>query len=155
MLTRGKTSGKSQKSKIHLWGKVDFLNKVFYAFFDALLTVDFEDIVFNPTKINYSKDLFRVNFAQKVLFEKVPNWPCDIFIILFTSVQSSKKQNEASLSGSIFYVKKALFGQKNRALLCTVKKNENVFACNSRMDRDISKIPTDFDSSGQNHFSYV
>jgi hypothetical protein len=30
-------------------------------------------------------------------------------------------------------------------------KNENVFAYNSRMDRDISKIPTDLDAAGQNH----
>jgi hypothetical protein len=34
-------------------------------------------------------------------------------------------------------------------------KNENVFAYNLRTDRDISKIPTDLDSAGQNQFSYV
>jgi hypothetical protein len=67
-----------------------------------------------------------------------------------------KKQNEASLSGSyfmIFYIKKALFGQKNRALLGALLKNENVFAYNSRTDRYISKIPRDLDSAGQKHFS--
>jgi hypothetical protein len=54
-------------------------------FFDTLFTVVFEDIVFNPIE-NYSRDLFRTNFAQEVLFGKVPNWLCDIFIIIFTSV---------------------------------------------------------------------
>jgi hypothetical protein len=38
------------------------------------------------------------------------------------------------------------FGSKN---LRTVKKMENVFACNSRTGRDILKIPTDFGSEAQ------
>jgi hypothetical protein len=53
----------------------------------------------------------------------------------------------------IFHGKKALFGKKNRSLLGALLKNENVFAYNSGMDRDISKILTDLDSAGQNHFS--
>jgi hypothetical protein len=32
-----------------------------------------------------------------------------------------------------------------------VKKIENAFASRSRMERDISNIPTDFDSLGQNN----
>jgi hypothetical protein len=104
-----------------------------------------------------------------VLFGKVPNWPCDIFIIIFTSVQLSsqerqdsqlsggKKQNEASLSGSnftIFFIKQTLFGnkKKSRTVMSTVGP---VFAYNSRTDRDISTFPTDLDSAGQNQFSNV
>jgi hypothetical protein len=37
--------------------------------FDALLTLVFEDIVFNPEKL--FKNLFRAYFAQKVLFGKL------------------------------------------------------------------------------------
>jgi hypothetical protein len=58
-------------------------------------------------------------------------------IFIFNSVQLSywkdkvlssqgKKQNEASSSGSNFrklYVKKALLGEKNRALLCALLQN--------------------------------
>jgi hypothetical protein len=38
-----------------------------------------------------------------------------------------------------------------RTVMRTVKKIENVFAYSSRMERDISKIPTDLDLAGQNH----
>jgi hypothetical protein len=57
---------------------------------DALLTVVFEDIVFNPTKIIQGTCLGY--FAQRVLFGKVTYGPCDVFIIIFTSVQLSKQE---------------------------------------------------------------
>jgi hypothetical protein len=46
--------------------------------FDTLLPVVFLRYSFSPHK-NYPRNLFRANFAQKVLFGKVPNWPCDIY----------------------------------------------------------------------------
>jgi hypothetical protein len=50
------------------------------------------------------------------------------------------------------YVKNALFGEKNRALLCALLKIVNVVVNNSGTGRDILKIPTDFDSAGQKQF---
>jgi hypothetical protein len=50
-LIRGKTSEKIRKSKIHLWDcKSRFFEQQFFMLFDALLTVVFENTVFNPTK---------------------------------------------------------------------------------------------------------
>jgi hypothetical protein len=68
-----------------------------------------------------------------------------------------KKQNEASLYGSnfmIFISKKHFLAKKSHTVMRTVT-NQNVFAYNSRTDRDILKNPTDLDSASQNYFSYV
>jgi hypothetical protein len=51
-LTRGQTSEEVEKVKSICGAcKSRFFNRVFFMLFDALLTVVFEDIVFNPTKI--------------------------------------------------------------------------------------------------------
>jgi hypothetical protein len=67
--------------------------------FGTILTVVFEDIVFNPSKV------------------KVTYRPCDVFMQQerHDPQLSGEKQNEASLSGSNFknlYVKKTLLGEK-------------------------------------------
>jgi hypothetical protein len=54
--------------------------------FDALLTVVFEDIVLNPTKIIQGTCLGHI-LLQKCFFGKVIYGPCGVFIIIFTSVQ--------------------------------------------------------------------
>jgi hypothetical protein len=76
--------------------------------FEAILTVVFENVVFNPSKI--IQGTYLGLFAQKVVFGKVTFGPCEVFILFFTIVQlsqlerqgpqlSGEKQNKASLSG--------------------------------------------------------
>jgi hypothetical protein len=67
--------------------KVDFLNKVFMLF-GAILTVDFENVVFNPSKIIQGTFLGPF-LLKKVVFGKVTYGPCDIFILISNSVQFS------------------------------------------------------------------
>jgi hypothetical protein len=65
--------------------KVDFLNQVFYDFlrhFDC----SFQKNSFQPHE-NYSRDLFRAFFAQKVVFGKVTFGPFGVFVRVFNSVQ--------------------------------------------------------------------
>jgi hypothetical protein len=68
--------------------------------FDAILTVVFEKIhSFQPHE-NYSWDLFRAFFAQKVVFGKVTFGPFGVFVRVFNSVQLSQQERQDSqLSG--------------------------------------------------------
>jgi hypothetical protein len=72
--------------------------------------------------------------------------------MVWSTALRGKKQNKASLSGSNFrylHVKKALFGEKNHALLSLLKNQKCIsYYQYSTMDRDISKIPTVLDSAG-------
>jgi hypothetical protein len=89
--------------------KVDFLNN-FFMLFDALLTVVFEDIVFNPTKIIQGTFLGPI-LLKKCFLERYLIGPVT-FLLLFLPVcnyhnrngkilsSQGKKQNKASLSGS-------------------------------------------------------
>jgi hypothetical protein len=52
--------------------------------FDAILTAVFEN-----ENENYSRDLFRAFFAQKVVFGKVTYGPFDVFVRVFNSEQVS------------------------------------------------------------------
>jgi hypothetical protein len=65
--------------------KVDFLNQ-FFMLFDAILTAVFEKNSCQPHE-NYSRDLFRAFFAQKVVFGKVTYGPFSVFVRVFNSVQ--------------------------------------------------------------------
>jgi hypothetical protein len=62
--------------------KVDLLNV--FMLFGAILTVVFENIVFNQ-----SKTIQGTFFAQKVVLRKVNYGPCDVFILILNSAQIS------------------------------------------------------------------
>jgi dihydrofolate reductase len=76
--------------------------------FDAIFDSSFRKDSFQPHE-NYSRDLFRAFFAQKVVFGRVTYGP---FVLEFLTVYNyhnrkgkilssqREKQNEASLSGS-------------------------------------------------------
>jgi hypothetical protein len=68
--------------------KVDFLNQVSFMLFGAILTVVFEKIAFNLTKIIQGTCLGPF-FSQKVVFGKVTYGPFDVFVRVFNSVQLS------------------------------------------------------------------
>jgi hypothetical protein len=68
-----------------LWGA--FKSRFFepgFMLFDAILTAVFEN-----ENENYSRDLFRAFFAQKVVFGKVTYGPFDVFVRVFNSEQLS------------------------------------------------------------------
>jgi hypothetical protein len=109
-LTRGKTSEKSRKEEKPsvLPIEVEFLNNVFMLF-NALLTLVFDYIVFNPTEIIQSICLGP--FLLKKCFLEMKLIGYVKFLLLFLPVcnyhnrkgrvhsSQEKKQNEAILSG--------------------------------------------------------
>jgi hypothetical protein len=99
--------------------KSRFFEQSFFMLFDALLTVVFEDIVFNPTKIIQGTCLGPI-FLKKCFLERYRYLIGPVtFLLLFLPVcnyhnrngkilsYQGKKQNEASLSSSkvmMFYI---------------------------------------------------
>jgi hypothetical protein len=70
-IKRGKTSKKFDNVKYFCGAcKSRFFEPGFFMLFDAILTAVFKKIAFQLME-NYSRDLFRAFFAQKVVFGKV------------------------------------------------------------------------------------